>query len=74
MDEVLTVEEVANLLKIHRTTVYRMLKSGELPAFKIGSDWRFNRVHIEEWLKSRTQLLRSEPTAPGTKVRGSGSR
>jgi excisionase family DNA binding protein len=55
MNEVLTVEEVADLLKVHRTTVYRMLKSGELPAFKIGSDWRFNRVRIEEWLKSRTQ-------------------
>ena len=55
MNEVLTVEEVADLLKVHRTTVYRMLKTGELPAFKIGSDWRFYRVRMEEWLKSRTQ-------------------
>jgi len=55
MNEVLTVKEVADLLKLHQTTVYKMIKSGELPAFKIGSDWRFHRSQIAEWLKSRTQ-------------------
>jgi excisionase family DNA binding protein len=55
VNEVLTAGEVANYLRVSLSTIYRLLKSGDLPAFKIGSDWRFNRVHVEEWLKSRTQ-------------------
>jgi excisionase family DNA binding protein len=55
MDEVLTVREVAGLFRIHPTTVSRMCKRGELPAFRVGSDWRFTRGSIEEWLASRTQ-------------------
>jgi len=38
MEEVLTVPEVANLLKVHQSAVYRMCKSGQLPSFKLGSD------------------------------------
>jgi excisionase family DNA binding protein len=53
--EVLTALEVANLLRIDRVTVYKMVKRGELPALKVGSDWRFSRVQIEEWMRSRTQ-------------------
>jgi excisionase family DNA binding protein len=59
VNEVLTAGEVANYLKVSLSTIYRLLKSGDLPAFKIGSDWRFNRVHIEEWLKSRAQVPES---------------
>jgi excisionase family DNA binding protein len=54
--EVLTAGEVADYLRVSLSTIYRLLKSGDLPAFKVGSDWRFNRVHIEKWLKSRTQV------------------
>jgi excisionase family DNA binding protein len=57
MNEILTVKEVAVFLKLHQTTVYKMIKSGELPAFRIGGDWRFRRSRIEEWLTSRTQKL-----------------
>jgi excisionase family DNA binding protein len=55
MEEVLTALEVANLLRIVRSTVYKMVKSGELPALKVRSDWQFNRVQIEEWMRSRMQ-------------------
>jgi excisionase family DNA binding protein len=55
MDDVLTVREVADFFRIHPTTVSRMVKRGELPAFRVGSDWRFTRGSIEEWLESRTQ-------------------
>ena len=47
---VLTVAEVSDYLRVHRTTVYRLLKSGQLPGcFKIGSDWRFNIEAIDRW-------------------------
>jgi len=48
-DEVLTVRELAEYLRVHRTTIYRLLRARKLPAFKVGSDWRFNREHIDEW-------------------------
>jgi excisionase family DNA binding protein len=59
INEVLTAGEVASYLRVSLSTIYRLLKCGDLPAFKIGSDWRFNRVHIEEWLKSRAQAPQS---------------
>ena len=55
MEEVLTVLEVAKLLKVHYSTVYKPLDRGELPAFKVRSDSRFRRVQIEEWMRSYTQ-------------------
>jgi excisionase family DNA binding protein len=51
--EVLTALELASYLRIHPTTVYKLAKRGELPAFKVGGDWRFDRASIESWLESR---------------------
>ena len=48
-DKVMTVEELSQYLHIHRSTVYRLLKRGEIPAFRIGSDWRFNIETIDVW-------------------------
>ena len=53
--EILTVEEVAEFLKVHASTIYKLLKRREIPAFRVGADWRFHAVQIEEWVKSRTR-------------------
>ena len=45
----MNVMDLADYLRVHRSTIYRLLKNGELPAFKIGSDWRFNREQIDKW-------------------------
>ncbi len=47
---VLTVRELAGYLRIHQGTVYRLLRQQKLPAFRVGSDWRFNREEIERWM------------------------
>jgi excisionase family DNA binding protein len=52
MTAVLTLEEVADFLHVHSSTVYRLLKKRGIPAFKIGSDWRFNQESIEQWVKN----------------------
>jgi excisionase family DNA binding protein len=49
MQDVLTLEEVAEYLRVHPTTIYRLLKKHKIPAFKIGSDWRFNLASIDRW-------------------------
>ena len=68
INEVLTAGEVASYLRVSLSTIYRLLKSGDLPAFKIGSDWRFNRIHIEEWLKARAQTPETGSSNDGTSV------
>ncbi len=47
---IITVEELAALLGVHRITVYRHLKESKLPGFKIGRVWRFNREEISTWI------------------------
>jgi excisionase family DNA binding protein len=47
--KVLTVGELSEYLRVHRSTIYRLLKKGQLPGFKIGSDWRFNVEAIDQW-------------------------
>jgi excisionase family DNA binding protein len=51
MAGVLTLEEVADFLHVHPSTVYRLLKKRRIPAFRMGSDWRFNQESIEQWVK-----------------------
>jgi len=43
----LTIDEVAALMRVHRNTVYRWCRSGRLPAAKVGKDWRVSRDTIE---------------------------
>jgi len=50
MTELITLAEVARYLHVHPSTIYRLVKKGKLPALKVGSDWRFNRESIDQWL------------------------
>ena len=50
LDKVLTINEVAEILRMHSTTVYRLVKRGELPGFKIGGNWRINRASLDLFL------------------------
>ena len=49
---VLTVQEVSTYLRVHPSTIYRMLKKNQLPAFRVGSDWRFTVEAIDKWRAS----------------------
>lgn len=44
----LTVKEVAKLLRIHRPKVYDLIKAGTIEGFKLGSDWRVKRESVEK--------------------------
>lgn len=64
MTDWLTLDELATYLKRGRSTLYRMARSGELPASKIGRTWRFERGTIDEWLRQQ-----SPQTQPGKSKR-----
>lgn len=46
----LTVKDVAYILNVSTTTVYRLAERGELPGFKVGTKWLFNKEHVDEWM------------------------
>ena len=52
--EILTVKEISELLKVHQGTVYKMVREGRIPAFKIGSDWRFQKDQVVRWMAEQT--------------------
>lgn len=47
---VMTVDQVASYLQVSKRTVYGMAQAGELPAAKVGEQWRFLRPEIDRWL------------------------
>jgi len=49
-DEIMTLREVAQLLKVAEKTVYTMSQRKELPAFKVRGQWRFRRDDIGRWI------------------------
>lgn len=58
-DTVMTVKEVADYLRVNQRTVYRLAMERKLPAFKVGTTWRFKRVDIDRWIDA--QAASSQP-------------
>lgn len=49
-DEILTLKEVAEYLKLAEKTAYRLAAEGKLPGFKVGGSWRFKRTDLQLWM------------------------
>jgi excisionase family DNA binding protein len=47
---IMTTAEVAEYLQVHQRTIYRLIHKGQIPAFKVGSDYRFDSDAIEKWM------------------------
>lgn len=52
-DDILTIEEVANYLRVSDRTVYDWAQKGEIPAGKLGQVWRFKKSEVERWVNER---------------------
>ncbi len=59
-DEIMTISTLAGFLHCHQSTIYRLLKNKKIPAFKIGSDWRFIKADIIRWMQD------SPPSGPSS--------
>jgi excisionase family DNA binding protein len=57
VEEIMTPSEVADLLKIHLKTVYKLAEKGVIPGNRIGRSWRFSRSDVMELVSSRTMNL-----------------
>jgi excisionase family DNA binding protein len=51
--KVMTVRELSDYLHCHPSTIYRLVRSNQIPAFHIGSDWRFNIETIDHWRRQQ---------------------
>jgi excisionase family DNA binding protein len=51
--------EAAKFLRVHPSTIYRLLKQRELSGFRVGSDYRFTQEALEVWMKNRENLQQS---------------
>ena len=53
-DELLTIAEVAEYLKLSQRTAWRWCKSGQLPAFKVGHQWRVTQRDLKRFIDERS--------------------
>jgi excisionase family DNA binding protein len=61
LPRVMTVRELSAYLRVHPSTIYKLLRRGELPGFRIGTDWRFNAEVIDRWCLERNLKPGEEP-------------
>ena len=66
LSDILTCQEIADYLRVHKSTIYRLIQKRAIPVFRIGSDYRMTRKTLEEWLR---QTSTSYQTTSGTPPR-----
>ena len=69
-DEILTVKELCDLLRLHPTTVYKLVRQGKIPRFRVGNEWRFRRDAIERWTVEQSMNAQRMRKVIGTGVNG----
>jgi PTS system nitrogen regulatory IIA component len=52
----MTMDEIAEYLKVSKETIYKMAQKGQLPGSKLGNQWRFNRQVVDEFLKAHSNI------------------
>lgn len=53
--QVLTIDELATYLKVSKSTLYKLVQEGKVPAQKVGRHWRFRRETIDRWLDGNSE-------------------
>lgn len=58
-DQIMTIEQVARYLSLHELTVRRLAREGEIPAFKVGRQWRIKKELLDRWIEHEASRHRS---------------
>jgi excisionase family DNA binding protein len=73
--EILTLREASEFLNCHPSTIYRLVKSSQIPAFRLGGSWRFVKPELHRWIKNLTEWPQpGEEPADAKAVRTSPAR
>ena len=60
-DDILTIDTLAEYLKISKSTLYKLVQNGRLPGQKVGKRWRFHKGAIDDWLRQHPERTGSNP-------------
>lgn len=55
MENILTAEEACKYLKMSKPTLYRHVRQGVIPAFKVGGAWKFHKISLDDWVQQRVK-------------------
>jgi excisionase family DNA binding protein len=58
-DRIMTIEQVARYLSLHELTVRRLAREGEIPAFKVGRQWRIKKALLDRWIEQEVARQRN---------------
>jgi len=61
VENILTIREVADLLKINEKTIYKLVADAKIPGFKVGGSWRFDRATITRWIEKGSAPANDRP-------------
>ncbi len=53
-NNLMTIEDLADYLKVTRRTIYEWLKTNKIPAVKLVGQWRFQKAKIDAWLEGKS--------------------
>ena len=70
-EDILTIAELSEHLRVHPTTIYRLLREGRIPGFRVGSAWRFSRASIEKWEHGELGKIDADTSPRRTRLRAS---
>jgi excisionase family DNA binding protein len=54
--KLLTLAEAASILKISKRTLHRMIQNRQIPAFKVGGQWRILESRFQDWVQEEENL------------------
>jgi excisionase family DNA binding protein len=57
-DDVFTIDELAEYLKVSKSTLYKLAQAGKVPGQKVGKHWRFRRATIDQWLDANSRAVK----------------
>jgi excisionase family DNA binding protein len=62
--EIMTTSEVAQYLRLSEATIYKLAQSGEIPAVKVGRNWRFKKGAIDGWFEQQANQYNKPERSP----------
>ncbi len=63
--KIMTLDQVAHYLQVSQRSVYDLARRKEIPAFKVASQWRFDRELLEAFIRQQSQVSAASGTAEG---------
>lgn len=59
-NKLLTFDEARDYLRLNRGTLYKLIRSGDLPAFRVGKQWRIDTEELNNWLRKNQVINKKE--------------